>query len=53
MRGLDEKSIAIYLVGVGSGKAKVSDFAGMVSKDRSQIAVEDGSAQVDEAINKA
>lgn len=46
VKGLDEKSMAIYLVGVGDGEAKVSDFAGMVSKDRSAIDVADGSAEV-------
>lgn len=53
VRGLDEKSMVIYLVGIGDGKAKASDFAGMVSKDRSAIAVEDGSKEVQDAIEKA
>lgn len=53
VHGLDEKSMAIYLVGIGDGKAKVSDFVGMVSKDRSAIDAEDGSKEVNEAIEKA
>lgn len=46
VKGLDEKSMAVYLVGVGDGEAKASDFAGLVSKDRSAIDVADGSAEV-------
>lgn len=53
VKNLDEKSMAIYLVGVGDGQAKVSDFADIVSDDRSRVEVADKREEVDKAIEEA